>query len=235
MPTIKLTDVASFAVLVAPNHEDGGGDPRYKYKFSSRIQLVEEESSPPCLRLLSAPCGCCQWHECVNNMWYSCRELQKCEQHQEYENFIYQTDRRTPVIIFGKSAEDLDEQVKHPPLEISEDEKEVKTKGTAKDAKIKSHNWNLKDIAIEKLVLILPAKTKFHSPASTGKKDDKGRDIYVLRYRLKLEGEQYIYIKSTSHRKLHQFAHDIAKLLRAERHSTAESAESAEPTESESE
>lgn len=217
MPTVKLTNIASFAVLVAPNHEDGGGDPRFKYRFQNRIRILDTESDPPCLRLLAAPCGCAQWHEFVNNMWYSCRELQKCSEHQEFENFLYQTDKRVPVIVFGKSAEDLDDQVRNPPLEVHAEDSDAKVRPPPKDAKIKSHSWHLKDIAIEKLVAILPPKTKFHSPMSSGKKDDKGRDIYVLRYKLNLEGEQYIYIRSTSHRKLHQFAHDIAKLLRADR------------------
>jgi hypothetical protein len=219
MPTVQLTHVASFAVLVVPHHQDGDGDPHYKYRFASRLRLVDAEPEKPVLRLLSAACGCSQWHENINGAWFSCRELLKCDQHAGYENFNYFVEKKVPTIVFGVSAEDVDEQRSKNDADnqdIMPFEEEIKQVRPNKSGGTKGHVYNLKDIVFEKLIALLPTKTKFHSPSSTGKRDKKSREVYALRYKLNLPGDQYIYIRSTSYQKLHELSHKIVQYLRAE-------------------
>lgn len=74
-------------------------------KLDERILIVSTEETPT-FRLLSAHCGCKQWHELQNNIWYSCRALEKCSEHSVHEHFAYFLMNRIPTIMFGVEMDD---------------------------------------------------------------------------------------------------------------------------------
>ena len=93
---VQLTNIVAYGVSKKT---------KINARLDERIQIVDSEILPA-FRLLSAPCGCKQWHEIVNNLWYSCRGLEKCEEHASTEQFAYQLINRIPTILFGVEIDD---------------------------------------------------------------------------------------------------------------------------------